>query len=490
MLDERTTTTVRRGAEARSLRLPFGQKLGYATGALVDGTALHPLNVFLLFYATAVCGLPAALAGAAISAGLVVDALIDPLIGSYSDRHRSRLGRRLPFMLVGVPLVGVAFVLLFSLPEGWAQGALLTWLALSHALLRVSVSLFSLPQVALAAELSDSYVERSSIVTWRWLFYMLGGISGVVLGFGVFFTGPEGLARRAGYTPFALSLAAIIVVGGLIACRTAAATRPREHGAPAKEGGRLQVFADVAEAFRNRTFRILFGVTLLFFVGFGLNAVLGLHANTYFWRLTSGQTQSVTLALFFGLLLGAPLAGPLLARFEKRNVNIAMLTGVLLIQASPVLLRLAGLLPFEGPTLAAVLTGLYLAYGAMLGAAAVASLAMAPDAVDEHELLFGNRREGIFGAANAFANKAASGAGTLLAGFALQIIGFPAIAAGHGAATVEISERTADLLGLVYGPAAAAISLLAVILLLAYRIDRRTHEGIIAALRDRSGPAR
>lgn len=475
---------VRIANAARALPLPFRQKLGFASGALVEGTALHPLNIFLLFYATVVCGMPAAQVGFAIFVGLVIDAFLDPLIGSKSDHHQSKFGRRIPFMLIGTPLVAFSFILVFSLPVGWGEAALLAWLTVSHAMLRISVSLVALPHLALASELSDDYVERSSILTWRWLFFILGAIIGTLLGFAAFFAGPDGLENRDAYRPFAMALAVLIVAGGLTTCWTALKTRAREHGAPSESRSGLRVFHDLKEVFSNRTFRVLFAVTLLFFIGFGVSTVLQLHTNTYFWRLTSAQTQSVTLALFFGLFLGAPLAGPLLKRFEKRDVGVAMLCGVLLVQTLPVLMRLAGFFPFEGSAVAAVLTGLNIAYGAMLGAAAVATNSMGPDALDEHELLFDQRREGIFSAGNAFANKAASGAGSLIAGLALQFIGFPS-QDPHSSATLQVADQTANMLALVYGPGSAMISLLAVLILMRYQIDRKTHEGIMVALRER-----
>src|SRR3546814_20968112 len=73
-------------------------KLAYAGGQLVEGIANNSLSVFLLFYVTAVCGLPGALAGAALAAGMVVDAVMNPIIGSLTDGWRSRFGRRLPLM--------------------------------------------------------------------------------------------------------------------------------------------------------------------------------------------------------------------------------------------------------------------------------------------------------------------------------------------------------------------------------------------------------
>ena len=66
-------------------KLPFRLKLAYASGQLVDGVVSTALSLFLLFYLTAVCGLSGGLAGAAVSFGLLVDAVLDPLIGSVSD---------------------------------------------------------------------------------------------------------------------------------------------------------------------------------------------------------------------------------------------------------------------------------------------------------------------------------------------------------------------------------------------------------------------
>ncbi len=124
--------------------------------------------MFVLFYVTAVCGLPAGLAGVALGAGLLVDAVMDPFIGSLSDGLRSRLGRRVPFMIGGLVPVVVTFNLMFALPSTLGDTPLFLWLMVVSVALRVSLSLFALPYQALGAELSDDYAERSSIAAWRW----------------------------------------------------------------------------------------------------------------------------------------------------------------------------------------------------------------------------------------------------------------------------------------------------------------------------------
>ena len=125
--------------------------IAYSSGAILDGAATQAVNLFLFFYATAVCGMPAALVGAALAVGLLVDAVVDPLIGSLSDGWRSRFGRRLPFMMLGVPGTMLFLAIIFALPRGWSVPALTAWLVAGSIGLRVSISLFLLEAPAVRA---------------------------------------------------------------------------------------------------------------------------------------------------------------------------------------------------------------------------------------------------------------------------------------------------------------------------------------------------
>jgi glycoside/pentoside/hexuronide:cation symporter, GPH family len=464
--------------------------LGYSSGQLVEGIVTNALLVFLLFYATSVCGLSGGLAGLALSAGLVVDAVMDPLIGSLSDSWRSRLGRRLPFMMSGLAPIAIIFVLIFSLPKGLSQTLLFAWLTTLSVALRISLSLFILPYQAIGAELSDDYVERSQLMAWRWAVGQVGALVAIGLGFGVFFNGKAGLSTRAAYSPFALSLAVLFVAGGLVALWVAYQTRGRQHPPAAARGAIVvRLLRELGELFRNRSFVILFVGALLFFIALGVNASLGLHANTYFWRLTSGQTQLVTLGLFGGLLVGAPLAGPFLKRLEKRTILGAGIIGLAVAQGGPASLRLMGLLPLEGQALALFLASIMIVAGVLMAAAAIAFSSMMADAADEHEHLFGARREGLFFAAWAFASKAANGVGALVAGLVLQVIHFPTDLAQHGGIAVALPASMTRLLGLCYGPGAALLSLGAVLVNLLYRLDRKAHAEILVAIEARHAAA-
>lgn len=464
--------------------LNLGQKVGYSSGALLDGIATQAVSIFLFFYVTAVCGVPAALAGIALAIGLVVDAVIDPLIGSLSDSWRSPKGRRLPFMLLGLPCTLLFLSLIFALPSGFGTTTLFAWLTFLSIGLRISVSLFLLPYNAVGAELSDDYEERSSIAAWRWGFAMLGALIAILLGFGVFLGGPGGLTRRAAYLPFALTLSVVAAIGAGIAIRSLLAMRPRLHPPTAAGGSfRIRFGREIAEIFRNRSFRTLFAGALLLFTSLAIHATLGLHANNYFWRMTPAQIQAVTLALFGGLLCGAPLAGPFLKRMEKRTVLLIGMIGLAAAFSVPSLLRLCGLFPFSGATMVAILAGAVFVGGALMAAAAIAFASMMADAADEHEHLFGARREGLYFAGWAFASKAAAGFGSLVAGVALQAIGFPSATAGGPAIRIaDLPPRTIELIGAIYGPGAGLLAIAAAAICLFYRLDARKHASILADL--------
>lgn len=481
-----------RTSSPRDKPLGIVLKLGYASGALLDGVATQAVNIFLFFYVTAVCGVPAGLAGAALAAGLVVDAIVDPLIGSLSDGWTSRLGRRVPFMLLGAPGVMVFLMLIFALPSGLSGAGLFVWLTALSIGLRVSISMFLLPYNAVGAELSDDYAERSSIAAWRWAFAMIGALIAILLGFGVFLGGEDGLTRRASYLPFAATLAAVVAVGALIAIRTLGITRDRQH-APVRSVGPMhsRLIREVGEMFRNRSFLALFAGALLLFTALAVHSTLGLHANTYFWRLSPGQTQMVTLALFGGLLLGAPLAGPALRRIEKRTILLVGMLGLGVAFSGPVLLRLLGVFPFQGGVLVSILAATVFVGGILMASAAIAFASMMADAADEHEHLFGARREGLYFAGWAFASKAAAGFGALSAGVALQLVGFSG-SGSHGTAAVQVASLPAETvtwIGVLYGPGSGLLTIAASLTCLLYKLNAGKHAVILADLEQRRAAA-
>src|SRR5215471_8224460 len=225
----------------RRTPLTFLQKTTYGSGALADGMANTALG-FLFFYMTAVCGLSGAMAGASFVIALLIDSIADPLIGSLSDNTSTPFGRRHPWMLLAVLPLALSLGLLFSPPAMLTSWGLFAYMTLATVGVRVSLSLFAVPHVALGAELSDDYVERSNIVAYRAVFSVIASIAGPLLIFRIFTHNSSELLHRQGYAPFAWVSAAIAMAAAMTCVLGTRAMISRLHIVHPKTGQALLRF--------------------------------------------------------------------------------------------------------------------------------------------------------------------------------------------------------------------------------------------------------
>lgn len=78
--------------------LHFVTMLFYGLGSASNGIKNRSISTFLLLFYSQVVGLPATWVGSALAITLILDGMLDPVIGQISDNHRSRWGRRHPFI--------------------------------------------------------------------------------------------------------------------------------------------------------------------------------------------------------------------------------------------------------------------------------------------------------------------------------------------------------------------------------------------------------
>lgn len=472
-------------AAARSVPLTFRFKAAYGAGAMADGIVAAGFGFFLLFYLTAVCGMSGTMAGTAKLIALLIDGVADPAIGLASDRLRSRFGRRLPFMVGGLIPFACAFGLLFSVPVSLTGASQFIYVTVCLVVLRLSLSFFVLPFTAAGAEVTDDYRERASIVSFRLSFQNAGILLGVVLGLGVFLAGPDGMLSREKYIPYGWACAAVMLAAGMVAIRAVRGALPRLHG-PEEGGGHfLTGFGrEMIELSRNRSFLILFGTVLTYFLAYSAHVSLALHASRYFWGLDTGAIQLILLSTTLGPLLGAPISAFALRHIEKRTLSIAAFLAIALFLMWPPLLQLYGPAPLTPGTATVLLfiNGLLVGTSIMIGGIGFQS--MLADTADEHEWLFGVRREGLFFSGLTLAFKGASGLGGLIAGIALDVIRFPTDLASR-APGAAIPQYILDKLALISGPLPALFAMVSPLFLIGYHLTRKRHAQIIADLEQR-----
>ena len=468
------------GATPGAPRPRVAHKVFYSLGQAAQSGGFDTAVGFVFFYYSVVLGLSGSMVGIALALGLAFDALVDPMIGSWSDNIRSRLGRRLPLMIASIPLTGVLVGLLFSPPANLSEPWLFAWLTVMAIASRSAISLFHVPYVALGAELASDYAERTSVVVYRSTAGILAGLAITALGFSVFFA-DGGLQRAEGYPGFGWAAAAVLSVCMTICClgllRYAGAL-PQPEVVAQPMWRRLP--AEVTEVFANRSFRLLFISAVVTYVAQGLNATLNSHSFVFVWLLKSENIQFITYAFVVGLLIGVGLAPRLQARLEKKFV---VLIGLSLLIANWLVIQGSWLAGLYSPTGDAALLPMQInsfVAGIGLGFVGVAYPSMMADASDEHEHLFGRRREGLYFAGLGFANKAAVGVGLLLAGVALDLIRFPQdIGKTVGAVLPpDVQFR----LVLIWGPLPAVVAVASMLIFLSYGITRARHAEIARAL--------
>ncbi len=448
-------------------KLGFDVKIAFGVGQFAEGLKNAALSTFLLFFYNQVLGVPGTLAGLAVGIALVVDAFTDPMAGSLSDHWRSRFGRRHPFMYASILPLMVAFFFLFN-PMVSSELGLFVWMVVFSNATRLSMSLYHVPHIALGAEMTEDFDERSKLVGYRMFFSNLGLLFTFVVAFLVFFAPtPEfdnGQLNAAAYAPFALLLSALM---GVTIFWSAWGTRsvipflpaPPEAAKPNLGQALERLVVDFRAASQSRSFRWLFMGVLIVFASVGVNAALDLYVFTYFWELDRTSVLLVILCYPLGSMLGAFFSPRIFSRFGKKAGLIFGATSWPLLQFSPIVARFMDWLPENGdPLLIGILAAIRLVQGVCTIQAHVAFGSMVADIVDEHEYETGRRREGTFFAAVAFSAKATYGLGSVVAGIAL---------------------------GLVYGPIVAAFGLISVWCYTHYRLTRERHAEILGELAER-----
>lgn len=459
-------------------------KVLYGIGSVANAIKATLFGLFTLYFYTSVMGLSGTLVGVASAAGLAWDAVIDPYIGYLSDRADLWFGRRHTFMLVGAVTMGLSFWAFFSSPQGLSTGVLFLWLLLTGLLVRTTISLYGVPFLALGAELSQDYNERTLIAGIRGALGLLGTLAASVLPFALFFPstvpGVDPKLNYSGYPAMGLASGLAMTAVGLV---TTVSTLPWRSYPRRSDNGEIPetrwgFLASFAASLRIPSFRVVFVSSSLFFLSVVINSVLTIHFLTYYLKITASSALSaLQFSLYVGTLVGVVCWLRISKAVEKRWLYF-----VATLVTAMAMLNVFFLFG-EGRPLGVgnewALRAGYGVVGFFASALRIVPASMIADVADQDELITGQRREGSFFGIFTFGDQLAAGMSLFVTGVLLDRF------AGLVPGQVYQSAQTINRIAMLYSLLPAVLLILAAVLSLRYSLDRRKVEAIQAELERR-----
>jgi GPH family glycoside/pentoside/hexuronide:cation symporter len=420
---------------------------GYGLGSVATGSFGTVPGLLLLPYLTDRLGVPAAVAGLVVFLPKAWDVVLNPVAGRISDRSTDPGGRRRPFLIRGGSLLAAAFVLLFAGPTS-PTGVATAWVVVLFLACATAYAFFQVPYVAMPAEMTDDYDERTRLMTWRVAILALtilvsGGLSPIIR---------DALGPVWGYRGVGLFVGALILVGTVGAWwGTRDTVMSRAATAGGTLGDQLRVVAASAH------FRVL----LLGFVLQALATGAMLAGVDYVARVLLGGGIASTV-LFVCFVAPALLVTPLWQRVgEARGKRTGYLWGSVLLLGGAA----ATLVTVQVGLAAAALTVAVVGVG--YAACQMFPLAMLPDVAAADTAATGEDRAGTYTGVWTAGETLGLAVGPFLYAGVLTLGGY--VSSTDSAAAQPDSARTAIALGFTVVP--AVLVALSLVVLRRYRLD-------------------
>jgi Na+/melibiose symporter-like transporter len=357
--------------------LPRGVRIGYGAGSVATGAFGTVPGLMLLPYLTDTLAVPALAAGAIVFLPKAWDVVLNPVAGRISDRSVDPRGPRRPWLLRAGIALAACFALLFAGPDLGSRAFDTAWVLVAFLACATAYAFFQVPYVAMPAEITDSYAERTRMMTWRV----------AILAFTILLAGAsapairDAVGGRDGYRVMGLAMALLILAGALLAYR---GTRAAPVGVVDAGAGTLRDQLRLVAGARD--FRRLLTTFVLQALATGcmLAGVDYLAGDV----LDRDGASTILFVCFVGpALLLTPAWAAVGRRIGKRTGYVA---SSLVLAAGAALAALAGSAP------AAVVFAAVAVVGVGYAGVQVFPLAMLPDAAAVDARRTGSSRVGVY----------------------------------------------------------------------------------------------
>lgn len=438
------------------IKLPLAVAIGWGIGTVVPSIMFNITNVFLMRFMTDLLGIAAATAGAVFAISKIYDAVTDPVMGTLSDKTKSPWGRHRPYLVLGALVCGASLVAIFA-PPGWVVESNAAWYMLGALVLySTGYTIFNVPYLAMPAEMTQNYHERSFLMSWRVTAINVAQVGGLILAPVILVSAGGG---REGYTVVGWVMAGIVILAGVISF-TMTAKAPF-HDVPT---GPSPSFKDqVRTVAGNKPFLQL--IVIKFFMLLANSFSFGAFA--YFVQRVL-QQQDTTLSYMFTTSTAASLlAIPIWLKVSKRIGKAPTLMVACSILS---LTALSWLLADSNEPLPLILmrplgTGIAAAGILLIGQS------MLPDTIEYDRRRTGMERAGIFAGIYTTAEKFAYALGPALTGVLLGSMGY---VSGTAGVAIEQPESAITAIYLTIAVAPPVCLMVAIGMLFFYKLDEET----------------
>ncbi|HSG89995.1 MAG TPA: glycoside-pentoside-hexuronide (GPH):cation symporter [Pseudomonadales bacterium] len=384
-------------------RLSFGTLLTYSIPATGLGYMYFMAVLYLMKFSTDVLLIAPAVVSVILGLSRVMDAVTDPIAGYLSDRTRSRMGRRRPWLIFSAVPIALVFVMMWAPPAGLSGTALTLWMAVAIIGFYAIITLVNVPHQSWGAELSPAHHERTRVFGMRLLLLNVGAFMAI----GSLLLIGRAEDERATVLALAAGIGAFTAVAVVWS-----ALRLRER-VELQGRGPQAVLGAYRDVLSNPHARLLL---IVFFIESLGSATIGV-LTAYMAQYVIGDISFplVVLTYFVAQTLSVPAWTPLSRLFGKKRLWLyAMVASALGF----------GMFFFVGPGDILLTYALAAIVGAAGGCGNVIAPSVQSDIVDWDELQTGERKEGGYFAAFNFTQKSASGVTIMLTGIVLQFSGY------------------------------------------------------------------
>lgn len=437
--------------------------IGYGFASAADSTSYNFAFMFLLYFLTTAAGINPAVAGIMMMVATIVDAVLAPFIGNWSDNCMSKYGRRRPFILIGGLVLAAAVVLLFTdVPfEGAAKVA---YYMVLNIVFWLAYSTYYVPYTAFGAEVAVDYDSRTKLRTSSAIFNGLGNLLGMSSPMLILmFFMSKGMSQSASWSSVAGMVGIVVLVTILL---TWTMTKGRELK-PDDEVLRKQksegMLSTYLKVIRLKPYKFIVIACIFFIAAYTLMMTDMIYYITYVMQASETVQSQATLVFIISVIVLTPVVSFIAIKIGKK------LTVALCYILSAVLMVVFRFVGIDS----VIMLDIYLLIFAVCNCAYwTLIIAMMYDISEVYEVKYKEQREGAVQSLNLFFVKASCAVISGITGSVLAFTGFDA------SSSVQSASAISGITNL-FTVVPAILILIAGLIILRFPLTKEKHEMLV-----------